>query len=124
MFAGRVNSAQYGSPKVQIDAAYERLFVSSENRASSPTFTAFEDNNLAQTRPARVSSRAALCLQCNKHCHIWAGRFAYLAGVVQCYRGLELVSSSKELVFSAGDGLDLQVIERQNDHTVMVVAWW
>ena len=55
---------------------------------------------------------------------IWAGRFAYLAGVVQCYRGLELVSSSKELVFSAGDGLDLQVIERQNDHTVMVVAWW
>lgn len=47
--------------------------------------------------------------QFNKHFHIWAGRFAYLAGVVQCYRGLELVSSDENLVFSAGDGLDLEV---------------
>eukprot|EP00752_Nemacystus_decipiens_P001683 g1633.t1 len=45
----------------------------------------------------------------NKHFHIWAGRFAYLAGVVQCYRGLELVSSQDNLVFSAGDGLDLEL---------------
>lgn len=47
--------------------------------------------------------------QFNKHFHIWAGRFAYLAGVVQCYRGLELVSQDDSLVFSAGDGLDLEV---------------
>lgn len=47
--------------------------------------------------------------QFNKHFHIWAGRFAYAAGVIQCYRGLELVSSDDELIFSAGDGLDLQV---------------
>lgn len=47
--------------------------------------------------------------QFNKHFHIWAGRFAYAAGVVQCYRGLELVSSDDQLIFSAGDGLDLQV---------------
>lgn len=47
--------------------------------------------------------------QCNKYFHIWAGRFAYLAGVVQCYRGLELVSGDDNLLFSAGDGLDLEV---------------
>ncbi|CAN0347517.1 unnamed protein product, partial [Scytosiphon promiscuus] len=40
----------------------------------------------------------------NKHFHIWAGRFAYAAGVIQCYRGLELVSGDDQLVFSAGDG--------------------
>ncbi|CAM9145144.1 unnamed protein product [Ectocarpus sp. 8 AP-2014] len=45
----------------------------------------------------------------NKFFHIYAGRFAYLAGVVQCYRGLELVASDDKLVFSAGDGLDLQL---------------
>lgn len=49
-------------------------------------------------------------LQLNKHFHIWAGRFAYLAGVIQCYRGLELVATSDDLIFSAGDGLDLEVI--------------
>ncbi|CAM9534507.1 unnamed protein product [Ascophyllum nodosum] len=47
--------------------------------------------------------------RCNKYFHIWAGRFAYLAGVVQCYRGLELVSDRDNLVFSAGDGLDLNL---------------
>ncbi|CAN0184392.1 unnamed protein product, partial [Scytosiphon promiscuus] len=45
----------------------------------------------------------------NKFFHIYAGRFAYLAGVVQCYRGLELVASDDKLIFSAGDGLDLQL---------------
>ena len=47
--------------------------------------------------------------QFNKHFHIWAGRFAYLAGVVQCYYGLELVAGSDNLVISVGDGLDLEV---------------
>lgn len=47
--------------------------------------------------------------QFNKFFHIYSGRFAYLAGVVQCYRGLELVSSDDKLIFSAGDGLDLKV---------------
>lgn len=69
-------------------------------------------------RPARDGSLSSMCAriltfpsesQLNKHFHIWAGRFAYAAGVIQCYRGLELVSSSDELLFSAGDGLDLQV---------------
>ncbi|CAN0421524.1 unnamed protein product [Ectocarpus sp. 12 AP-2014] len=55
-----------------------------------------------------VASEAVLPLGFNKHFHIWAGRFAYLAGVVQCYRGLELVSSDDNLVLSAGDGLDLE----------------
>ncbi|CAM9704645.1 unnamed protein product, partial [Ectocarpus fasciculatus] len=45
----------------------------------------------------------------NKFFHIYAGRFAYLAGVIQCYRGLELVASNDKLIFSAGDGLDLQL---------------
>ncbi|CAM9873857.1 unnamed protein product [Ectocarpus sp. 6 AP-2014] len=45
----------------------------------------------------------------NKFFHIYAGRFAYLAGVIQCYRGLELVASDDKLIFSAGDGLDLQL---------------
>ncbi|CAN0025142.1 unnamed protein product, partial [Ectocarpus sp. 6 AP-2014] len=54
---------------------------------------------------------ANFCLfhRCNKFFHIYAGRFAYLAGVVQCYRGLELVASDDQLIFSAGDGLDLQL---------------
>ena len=39
----------------------------------------------------------------NKHFHIYAGWFAYLAGLVQCYRGLELVSGSDKLVFSAAE---------------------
>ena len=56
-----------------------------------------------------VRSPFSLTRQLNKHFHIWAGRFAYLAGVVQCYRGLELVASNDELLLSAGDGLDLQV---------------
>lgn len=50
-------------------------------------------------------------VQLNKFFHIYAGYFAYLAGVVQCYRGLELVASNDKLIFSAGDGLDLQVNE-------------
>ncbi|CBJ27734.1 peroxidase [Ectocarpus siliculosus] len=54
-------------------------------------------------------SNFSLLHRFNKHFHIWAGRFAYAAGVVQCYRGLELVSSDDELIFSAGDGLDLQL---------------
>lgn len=37
----------------------------------------------------------------NKHFHIYAGWFAYFAGLVQCYRGLELVSGTDKLVFSA-----------------------
>eukprot|EP00904_Undaria_pinnatifida_P011388 jgi/Undpi1/737/HiC_scaffold_10.g04201.m1 len=37
----------------------------------------------------------------NKHFHIYAGWFAYIAGLVQCYRGLELVSGADKLVFSA-----------------------
>eukprot|EP00752_Nemacystus_decipiens_P002581 g2416.t2 len=45
----------------------------------------------------------------NKFFHIYSGRFAYLAGVVQCYRGLELVSSDDKLIFSAGEGLDLKI---------------
>ncbi|CAB1101232.1 unnamed protein product [Ectocarpus sp. CCAP 1310/34] len=53
-------------------------------------------------------SNFSLLHRFNKHFHIWAGRFAYAAGLVQCYRGLELVSSDDELIFSAGDGLDLQ----------------
>ena len=48
-------------------------------------------------------------MQFNKFFHIYSGRFAYLAGVVQCYRGLELVSSDDKLIFSAGEGLDLKV---------------
>lgn len=39
--------------------------------------------------------------QVNKHFHIYAGWFAYFAGLVQCYRGLELVSGTDKLVFSA-----------------------
>lgn len=62
---------------------------------------------------------APLQLQCNKYFHIWAGRFAYLAGVVQCYRGLELVSADDNLVFSAGDGLDLEVRSEEKRFTVI-----
>ncbi|CAM9379499.1 unnamed protein product [Ectocarpus sp. 13 AM-2016] len=57
-------------------------------------------------------SNFSLLHRFNKHFHIWAGRFAYAAGLVQCYRGLELVSSDDELLFSAGDGLDLEVKPR------------
>ena len=45
----------------------------------------------------------AVVLQFNKYFHIYSGRFAYLAGVVQCYRGLELVAGEDQLLFSAGD---------------------
>ena len=71
--------------------------------------------------PVHASSSGSLFLcfprghlQCNKYFHIWAGRFAYLAGVVQCYRGLELVSGSDELLFSTFDGLDLEVMKNKN----------
>eukprot|EP00904_Undaria_pinnatifida_P011028 jgi/Undpi1/7055/HiC_scaffold_21.g09529.m1 len=47
--------------------------------------------------------------RCNKYFHIWAGRYAYLAGVVQCYRGLALVSGGDELLFSTFDGLDVEL---------------
>lgn len=49
----------------------------------------------------------------NKSLHIWFGQFAYLAGAVQCYRGVELVSSSDSLIFSTFD-IDYEVRERQN----------
>ena len=39
----------------------------------------------------------------NKYIHIYAGWFAYMAGLVQCYRGLELVAGAEKLVFSAVD---------------------
>lgn len=48
---------------------------------------------------ARIISLATN--QVNKHFHIFAGWFAYFAGLVQCYRGLELVSGTDKLVFSA-----------------------
>ena len=48
-------------------------------------------------------------VQFNKHFHIWSGRFAYVSGVVQCYRGLELVSGDDDLIFSAVDGFDVEV---------------
>eukprot|EP00904_Undaria_pinnatifida_P011031 jgi/Undpi1/7058/HiC_scaffold_21.g09532.m1 len=47
--------------------------------------------------------------RCNKHFHIWAGRFAYLSGVVQCYRGVELVSGGDELLLSTFDGMDVEL---------------
>ncbi|CAN0197906.1 unnamed protein product, partial [Ascophyllum nodosum] len=37
----------------------------------------------------------------NKHLHIWAGHFAFLAGAVQCYHGVKLVSAKDSLRFSA-----------------------
>ncbi|CAM9611389.1 unnamed protein product, partial [Ascophyllum nodosum] len=36
-----------------------------------------------------------------KHLHIWAGQFAFFAGAIQCYRGVELVSANDSLHFSA-----------------------
>lgn len=44
-----------------------------------------------------------LAWQLNKHFHIYAGWFAYLSGLVQCYRGLELVSGAEKLILPAGD---------------------
>lgn len=44
----------------------------------------------------------------NKHFHVYSGWFAYLAGLAQCYRGLESVAPSDELVFSAAN-LDFSV---------------
>lgn len=65
----------------------------------------------SRSSPVDLSRRidATGARQVNKHFHIWSGRFAYLAGVVQCYRGLELVASDDALLFSPGDGLDLEV---------------
>eukprot|EP00903_Cladosiphon_okamuranus_P015565 g14370.t1 len=60
----------------------------------------------------------------NKHFHIWAGRFAYLAGVVQCYRGLELVSKEDSLVFSAGEGLDLELGKYEWVQKYAFPAWF
>lgn len=41
--------------------------------------------------------------QVNKYIHIYLGWFAYGAGLIQCYRGVELVSGSDSLVFSAAE---------------------
>ncbi|CBN76583.1 delta-9 desaturase [Ectocarpus siliculosus] len=49
------------------------------------------------------SNNFSLFHRVNKHFHISAGWFAYAAGLVQCYRGLELVSGSDKLIFSAVD---------------------
>lgn len=46
--------------------------------------------------------------QLNKHLHIYAGWFAYVAGAVQCYRGLELVAGGDGLLFSV-TGIDFEV---------------
>lgn len=35
--------------------------------------------------------------------HIYLGWFAYGAGLIQCYRGIELVSGADKLMFSAVD---------------------
>ena len=50
-----------------------------------------------------VFSPISLAWQANKHFHIYAGWFAYISGLVQCYRGLELVAGSDALVFSAAE---------------------
>ncbi|CAM9823746.1 unnamed protein product, partial [Discosporangium mesarthrocarpum] len=39
----------------------------------------------------------------NKYVHVWSGRFVILAGIIQCYRGLNLVSPEDNLVFEAID---------------------
>lgn len=44
-----------------------------------------------------------LTWQLNKHFHIYAGWFAYMSGLLQCYRGLELVSGADKLILPAGD---------------------
>lgn len=44
-------------------------------------------------------------IQVNKHVHIWFGHFAFLAGAIQCYRGVELVSATDSLHFSAIEDL-------------------
>ncbi|CAM9317590.1 unnamed protein product, partial [Sphacelaria rigidula] len=41
--------------------------------------------------------------QVNKYVHIYLGWFAYGAGLIQCYRGIELVSGADKLMFSAVD---------------------
>lgn len=46
--------------------------------------------------------------QINKHFHIWSGHAAFIAGAIQCYRGVELVSSQDSLVFSTFE-IDYQV---------------
>lgn len=40
--------------------------------------------------------------------HIYLGWFAYAAGLIQCYRGLELVSHTDRLIFTAVE-LDFKV---------------
>ena len=47
-----------------------------------------------------VSSPA---VKVNKFFHIYAGWFAYAAGLAQCYRGLELVSGTDQVVFEEYD---------------------
>ncbi|CAM9319898.1 unnamed protein product [Pylaiella littoralis] len=60
----------------------------------------------------------------NKHFHIWSGRIAYLAGAVQCYRGLELVSGDDNLILSAGDGLDLELSNYDTIKNVAFPLWF
>ena len=50
-----------------------------------------------------VFSVLALAWQVNKHVHIYAGWFAYVAGFIQCNRGLGLVMSTDQLVFTISD---------------------
>ena len=50
-----------------------------------------------------VLSPLLFAWQANKHFHIYAGWFAYIAGLVQCYRGLMLVADSDRVVLSAAD---------------------
>ena len=69
-----------------------------------------------QTKCKRIAWRPFLCtqfafvlgcylrrLQTNKYVHIYSGWFAYVAGLAQCYRGLELVSGTQALVFEGYD---------------------
>ena len=39
----------------------------------------------------------------NKFAHIYSGWFAYIAGLAQCYRGLELISGTEQVVFEQFD---------------------
>lgn len=65
-----------------------------------------------------MQRRLFLMLRCqqrqiNKHFHIWSGHAAFIAGAIQCYRGVELVSSQDSLVFSTFE-IDYQVRVLEN----------
>ena len=42
-------------------------------------------------------------LKVNKFVHIYVGWFSYVAGLTQCYRGLELVSGTDQVVLEGFD---------------------